>query len=146
MGALNLHVTRHALDDRSARVRTQRRARMFVAYASLALAGTDRVENLEKALVRRDVIGQAKGILMNQYDVDADEAFARLRRASQTTNTKLYDVAAWLVACRDPLTRVARRREPFVRIRSTWSTIRIAKGAAVHQGLTSQDRCGHVCE
>jgi len=100
VGALNLHVTRHALDDRSARVRTQRCARMFVAYASLALAGTDRVENLEKALVRRDVIGQAKGILMNQYDVDADEAFARLRRASQTTNTKLHDVAAWLIACR----------------------------------------------
>ena len=100
VGALNLHVTRHALDDRAARVRTQRRARMFVAYASLALAGTDRVENLEKAVVSRDVIGQAKGILMNQYDVDADEAFARLRRASQTTNVKLYDVAAWVVACR----------------------------------------------
>jgi hypothetical protein len=100
VGALNLHVTRHALDDRSARVRTQRCARMFVVYASLALASTDRVENLEKALVHRDVIGQAKGILMNQYDVDADEAFARLRRASQTTNTKLYDVAAWVVACR----------------------------------------------
>ncbi|GAA4769013.1 ANTAR domain-containing protein [Actinomycetospora chibensis] len=75
---------------------------MFVAHASLALAGTDRVENLEKALVRRDVIGQAKGILMNRYDVDADEAFARLRRASQHTNTKLHDVAAWLVACRNP--------------------------------------------
>jgi ANTAR domain-containing protein len=102
VGALNLHVTRHALDDPSARIRTQQCARLFVAYASLALAGTDRVENLEKALVRRDVIGQAKGILMNRYDVDADEAFARLRRASQHTNTKLHDVAAWLVACRNP--------------------------------------------
>ncbi|WP_433782657.1 ANTAR domain-containing protein [Actinomycetospora sp. CA-101289] len=102
VGALNLHVTRHALDDRSARVQTQRCARMFVAYASLALAGADRVEHLDRAIVRRDVIGQAKGILMQRYDVDAEEAFARLRRASQHTNTKLYDIAAWLVACRTP--------------------------------------------
>jgi ANTAR domain-containing protein/GAF domain-containing protein len=102
VGALNLHVTRHALDDRSARVRTQRSARMFAVYASLALAGTDRVENLERAIVRRDVIGQAKGILMHRYGIDADEAFARLRCASQTTNTKLYDVAAWLAARRAP--------------------------------------------
>ena len=102
VGALNLHVTRHALDDRSARLRTQRHARMFALYASIALAGTDRVENLERAIARRDVIGQAKGILMHRYHVDADEAFARLRSASQTTNTKLYDVAAWLAACRAP--------------------------------------------
>ena len=102
VGVLNLHVTGRALDDRPARMRTQRCARMFAVYASLALVGADRVENLETAVVRRDVIGQAKGILMHRYDVDADEAFARLRSASQTTNTKVYDVAAWLVACRTP--------------------------------------------
>jgi hypothetical protein len=100
VGALNLHLTRHALDDRSARLRTRRRAQLFAAYASLALAGTDRVENLERAIARRDVIGQAKGILMHRYGVDADEAFRRLRCASQTSNTKLYDVAAWLCARR----------------------------------------------
>jgi hypothetical protein len=102
IGSLNLHATRHALDDPARRIRTLWSARMFVAYASLALAGADRVENLEHALARRDVIGQAKGILMHRYDVDGDEAFARLRRASQTTNTKLHDVAVWLVACRTP--------------------------------------------
>jgi hypothetical protein len=102
VGALNLHLTRHALDDRSARLRTQRRARLFALYASLALAGTDRVENLERAIVRRDVIGQAKGIIMHRYGVDAEEAFTRLRCASQSTNTKLYDVAAWLAARRTP--------------------------------------------
>ena len=102
VGALNLHLTRDALDDPSARMRTQQCARMFVAYASLALGAAYQLEQLEDALIRRDVIGQAKGILMHRYDVDAEEAFARLRRASQTTNTKLHDVAAWLVACRDP--------------------------------------------
>jgi hypothetical protein len=100
--ALNLHVTRRSLDDRAARRRTRRCARLFAVYASLALAGTDRVEHLERALARRDVIGQAKGVLMHHYDVDADEAFARLRCASQETNTKLYDIAAWLAACRTP--------------------------------------------
>ncbi|NMO88332.1 ANTAR domain-containing protein [Actinomycetospora sp. TBRC 11914] len=97
-GVVNLHVTQHALDDRAARSEAQRSARMFVAYASLALAETDRVENLHRALLRRDLIGQAKGILMHRDGLTADEAFDRLRIASQTTNTKLYDVAAWLVA------------------------------------------------
>jgi hypothetical protein len=101
VGAVNLYLTGQALDDPSARRRIQRSTRMFVAYASLALSAADRLEQLEGALVRRDVIGQAKGILMHRYDVDAEEAFARLRRASQTTNTKLHDVAAWLVACGD---------------------------------------------
>jgi hypothetical protein len=99
-GVVNLHLTRHALDDGPARTEARRSARLFVAYASLALAGADRVENLHRALLRRDVIGQAKGILMHRYDLDADHAFARLRSASQTTNTKLSEVAAWLVAHR----------------------------------------------
>ena len=102
VGTLNLHITGYALDESPRRMQTRWSAQMFVAYASLALAGADRVEGLEKALDRRDVIGQAKGIIMHRYDVDADEAFDRLRCASQTTNTKLYDIAVWLVACRTP--------------------------------------------
>ncbi|NMO88323.1 ANTAR domain-containing protein [Actinomycetospora sp. TBRC 11914] len=96
--ALNLHLTQHALGDRSTRLRTRRRAQLLAVYASLALARSDRVEKLERAVVRRDVIGQAKGILMRHDGLDAEEAFERLRSASQTTNTKLYDVAAWLAA------------------------------------------------
>ncbi|WP_267936116.1 ANTAR domain-containing protein [Saccharothrix sp. S26] len=41
----------------------------------------------------RDLIGQAKGILMERHKITADEAFAKLARASQGTNTKLHDVA-----------------------------------------------------
>ncbi len=96
VGALNLHVTGHALADPSQRERIRREARIFTLYASIALAGAHRVEHLERAIARRDVIGQAKGILMVQHGIDADEAFARLRHASQTTNLKLYDIAAWL--------------------------------------------------
>jgi hypothetical protein len=39
VGTLNLHVTRHALDDPRARMQTLWAARMFVAHSSLALAG-----------------------------------------------------------------------------------------------------------
>ncbi len=58
----------------------------------------DEIANLEKALETRDIIGQAKGILMARQQIDADAAFDVLRRASQRSNTKLRDVASDLVA------------------------------------------------
>ncbi len=39
------------------------------------------------------MIGQAKGILMAEKDISADEAFDILRRASQRMNVKLREVA-----------------------------------------------------
>jgi GAF domain-containing protein len=53
---------------------------------------------LQEALASRDLIGQAKGILMHTERCDADQAFDILRRASQRTNRKLRDIAAELVA------------------------------------------------
>lgn len=50
-------------------------------------------ENLSIALETRDLIGQAKGILMATGAIDADQAFAMLRVASQHLNRKLRDVA-----------------------------------------------------
>ena len=52
---------------------------------------------LTDALDTRNIIGQAQGLLMSQYRVDADAAFAMLTRLSQETNTKLREVAAQLV-------------------------------------------------
>ena len=46
----------------------------------------------------RDVIGQAKGILMERYACSADEAFDLLVRWSQRRNEKLYEIASQLVA------------------------------------------------
>lgn len=54
-------------------------------------------EHLQLALEHRDVIGQAKGILMAHHDVGADEAFDLLRRSSQRSGRKLRDVAADIV-------------------------------------------------
>ena len=47
------------------------------------------IAQLRTALAHRDTIGMAKGLLMGRYDVDADAAFAILRRTSQHSNTKL---------------------------------------------------------
>jgi AmiR/NasT family two-component response regulator len=46
----------------------------------------------------RDVIGQAKGILIERHDVDDAKAFQMLVNASQDTNIKLVEVARWLVS------------------------------------------------
>ena len=54
---------------------------------------TDKVEGLQEALLSRDVIGQAKGILMERFHLTPDQAFEQLRMASQQLNVKLRDLA-----------------------------------------------------
>jgi hypothetical protein len=79
-------------------------ALILAAHASTALAGTLAATSAEletaqlrQALQSRDVIGQAKGILMERRGISADEAFDVLRRASQSLNIKLTTVAQTLV-------------------------------------------------
>ena len=57
---------------------------------------TDKVEGLEEALLSRDVIGQAKGILMERFHLTSDQAFEELRTSSQKRNRKVRDIAAEL--------------------------------------------------
>ncbi|WP_326567805.1 GAF and ANTAR domain-containing protein [Amycolatopsis rhabdoformis] len=52
-----------------------------------------RAEQLDHAMSSRAVIEQAKGMLMAIHRIDADEAMNRLVVESQTTNTKLRDIA-----------------------------------------------------
>ena len=54
---------------------------------------TDKVEGLEEALLSRDVIGQAKGILMERFHITSDQAFEELRAVSQKQNRKVRDIA-----------------------------------------------------
>ena len=56
-----------------------------------------RAENLRQALITRQLIGQAQGILMERERITAEQAFDVLRRASQHLNTKLREVAQDLV-------------------------------------------------
>ena len=53
--------------------------------------------NLRQALESRDLIGQAKGIVMATMLCSADDAFAILRQQSQHENIKLVDVATEVV-------------------------------------------------
>jgi GAF domain-containing protein len=68
------------------------------AHATSALAAAIEREAAAAALATRDLIGQAKGILMARSGVDADEAFRLLVRASQRTNQKVAEIARDLVA------------------------------------------------
>ena len=64
--------------------------------ADLVQQLTDKVDGLEEALLSRDVIGQAKGILMERLHLTSDQAFEELRQASQKHNRKVRDIAAEL--------------------------------------------------
>jgi GAF domain-containing protein len=82
---------------------------LFATHAALALADAQRIENLTTALNNRDLIGQAKGILMERLHLTSQAAFDRLALASQALNQKLSVVAQHLVDTGElpaPLTKV----------------------------------------
>jgi GAF domain-containing protein len=94
LGALSLYADQAAaFTDLHGRVTT-----LLATFAALALAEAQRADQLTAALVNRDVIGQAKGILMERHRITADAAFGFLTRVSQAENTKLAAIAAQLVA------------------------------------------------
>jgi GAF domain-containing protein len=77
---------------------------IFAAHAGLALSLAQtqeeergRSDNLQVALMSREIIGQAQGILMERERITAEQAFDLLRRASQDLNIKLREVAQGLV-------------------------------------------------
>jgi hypothetical protein len=53
--------------------------------------------DLWRAIDGRNLIGQAQGILMERYQLTAEQAFALLRRYSQAQNVKLAILALQLV-------------------------------------------------
>jgi response regulator NasT len=55
-------------------------------------------ESLSDALAARKVIERAKGLLMEKEQLGEDEAFARLRKASQASGRPLKVVAEAVVA------------------------------------------------
>jgi hypothetical protein len=61
-------------------------------------------EQLRRAIDTRDTIGQAKGMLMERFDVDAAAAFDLLVRLSQKSNVPLAHIAKKLVEIDHPST------------------------------------------
>ena len=70
---------------------------IFAAHTSVAWNAARRDEQFKRALASRDTIGQAKGMIMERYGVDAVQAFGLLRKLSQDSNVPLVQVAEELV-------------------------------------------------
>lgn len=89
MGALNFYAERpYAFDAESVE------SGLIVAtHAALAWNLVRRDEQFRSALATRDLIGQAKGMLMERFKIDAVQAFEVLKRLSQNSNTPLVDIA-----------------------------------------------------
>ncbi|OBK15904.1 GAF and ANTAR domain-containing protein [Mycobacterium asiaticum] len=69
----------------------------LAAQAAVGLAGARSNDELRSALASRDIIGQAKGIIMESQKVTSSEAFTLLTKLSQESNTPIYEVARKLV-------------------------------------------------
>jgi hypothetical protein len=73
-------------------------ARALCCLAQVAVTQARDRESLVVALQSRELIGKAIGMVMERYDVRDDRAFSYLVRQSQTSNIKLREIAARLVA------------------------------------------------
>jgi GAF domain-containing protein len=93
-GALNLFsYTARAFDEPSETI-----AAMLATQAATALIADNRQHQFESALASRDIIGQAKGIVMERYALDAVRAFELMARMSQNSNTRVSEIAEEIVA------------------------------------------------
>ena len=96
LGALNLYAgtdgafTRDDLDV----------AEVYATHATNALTAARMSSGLRTALHTRHMIGVAQGILMQLYELSMEQSFELLRRYSSHTNTKLGEVAEYVVTHR----------------------------------------------
>ncbi|SDF22577.1 GAF domain-containing protein [Blastococcus fimeti] len=89
LGAMNLYSRAvGAFDDESQEI-----GQVFAGHAAIALAGAEHEEHLRAGMNSRDLIGQAKGILMERYRLTAEQAFGALARVSQEQNRRLVEIA-----------------------------------------------------
>jgi hypothetical protein len=82
-----------AFDETSARLATA-----VAAHAAMAVRLMEQIRNLRAMADSREVIGQATGILMQQHQLTAEQAFHALARASHERNVKLRTLAGQLTA------------------------------------------------
>lgn len=75
--------------------------RVLAVHIGIAMTAAHIRSNLQRAIASRDVIGQAKGMLMQRYRLKADRAFELLKRISQSNNRKLVAIAEQLALTGD---------------------------------------------
>jgi GAF domain-containing protein len=85
--------------------RAERLLELFARQAAILLSNSQALADarrlsaqLIEALNDRDIIGQAKGVLIARGAVNDRAAFAMLATASQRSNTKLTEVARRVIA------------------------------------------------
>ncbi|MET0702688.1 MAG: GAF and ANTAR domain-containing protein [Mycobacterium sp.] len=93
VGALNLFGKNTRILDPAA----EAIGALLATLAAVALMTSDRRREFETALASRDIIGQAKGILMNHYKIDAPRAFDMLSKLSQNSNTPVRIIAKQII-------------------------------------------------
>lgn len=101
LGALNLYGDEvNVFDEESEQV-----GLLVGAHAAVAFSDAQEISQLNQALDTRDLIGQAKGILMERFKISSQQAFQVLTRASSESNIKLREVADHLTRSGEILTR-----------------------------------------
>jgi GAF domain-containing protein len=93
MGALNFYAERAGSFSESSR----RVAATLATAGALAWSNAVRGQQFAAALNSRDTIGQAKGILMERYEIDDQAAFNVLVKLSQSTSVSVRDIARRLI-------------------------------------------------
>lgn len=101
IGALNVYSSEPAAfaspESLEAGLQVAEVVAVAVANADAHAQLGEQARNMRLAMDSRAVIEQAKGVLMAQRHVDADQAFEILREASQRYNRKLRDIALGIV-------------------------------------------------
>ncbi len=100
IGALNIYSRDgdgFGEDERGTAELVGEHAAILLGNALALIGATHLNEQLRAALASREIIGEAKGIIMERQSCTRDEAFDILRRASQRENRKLRDLAEELV-------------------------------------------------
>jgi putative methionine-R-sulfoxide reductase with GAF domain len=94
LGALNFYAEHpHAFD-----IESECLGFVYATHAALAWNALRRDLQFRDGLASRDIIGQAKGMLMERHQINAEEAFNRLRQLSQNSNTPVAELSRKIAA------------------------------------------------
>jgi GAF domain-containing protein len=101
IGALNIYSTQVAAfaspESLRAGLEVAETIAIAIANADAHWQVSEQARNMRLAMESRATIEQAKGVLMAQRRVTAEQAFEILREASQRYNRKLRDIAAGII-------------------------------------------------
>jgi len=101
MGALNFHAEKaSAFTEESIEI-----GLVFAAHTTMAWNSMRREQQFRSALASRDIIGQAKGMLMERFNINAVAAFELLQKLSQQSNIRIAELAEKLIALDHPPTK-----------------------------------------